>query len=45
MAPSIIYRNLGLFQPSASGVTNRVSKKGFVHRTPEKVYWWQDCDD
>jgi hypothetical protein len=40
-----IYRKSGLSQPSASGVTDGVSRKGFVHRTPEKLSWWQDRDD
>ena len=40
-----LYRKTGLFQPSASGVTDGVSMKGFVHRTPENLFWWQDRDD
>jgi hypothetical protein len=40
-----LYRKSGLFQPSVSGVTDGVNRKGFVHRTPEKLSWWQDRDD
>ncbi len=40
-----LYRKSGLFQPSVSGVTDGVSEKGFVHRTPEKLSWWQDRDN
>ena len=40
-----LYRKTGLFQPSASGVTDGVSIKGLVHLTPENLFWWQDRDD